>query len=98
MILFTVGLTDLSNSEYFQQLLQNNLHGACPPAFHFPGQMNARDMKLFHRMMINFMLSALRKKPPEQLTENDRMFLQTGQSGHLNRSAITALITYIRNE
>ena len=98
LVLFTVGLTDLSNAEYFRILLQNNLHGACPPAFHFPGQMNIKDMKLFNRMMIKLFLSSQRKKPPEQLTENDRTFLQTGQSGQLNRSAITPLITYIRNE
>jgi len=97
LTLFTAGLTDLSNAEYYQKLVKSNLPGIPLRAFHFPGKINAQKMKLFHRIIANLMISALRKKPSEQLTDNDRAFIKTGESGQLDRSAVTPLVAALQN-
>lgn len=102
LIVFTVGLANPETTDY-TELLEKNI----PPelrekvkVFHLRGGMDYKKLSLVHRGMMAMMKKmTVDKKPKNEFTEDDKLFLETygGSAQFIDRSTITPLVEYAKN-
>ena len=104
LIVFTVGLADPATTD-FSAILKRNFNPALlndVKVFHLRGGIDYKKISIIHRIMMVFMkyftLFTLRKKSPEEYTEEDRLFFETygKKIDFTDQLTIKPLVDYIR--
>lgn len=99
LVIFTVGLASPEETDY-TEILDKNLPSDLQrktKVFHLRGGINYKDLGLLHRGMMAMMNKMVQKKSKEELTDENKAFLETygGAVDFTNRTSITTLVDYV---
>jgi menaquinone-dependent protoporphyrinogen IX oxidase len=103
LVVFTVGLADPKNTDYTHILKKNFPPEYTQPlkVFHLRGGIDYKKLSLLHRGMMAMMKRmTIGKKKPEELSEEDRLFVDTygGKVDFIDRSTVAPLVEFVRNQ
>lgn len=106
LYLFTVGaadVTDSQNTDSIRRSLDKVLSPEMKEAmkiYHFRGGIDYQRLTMVHRTMMGMLVSGLKKKPEEELREEDRLMLETyGQTvDFTDRTSISGLVNEVKND
>ncbi|NLV36808.1 MAG: flavodoxin [Clostridiaceae bacterium] len=102
LALYIVGLTDPQKQDAYTEIADKNI----PPewknrfkVFAFRGDQRFSRMSTMHKLMMRVPKSMAEKKPPEQRTEDDRMFIENFGKDVLlsDKGFILPLVDYIKS-
>jgi len=102
LIVFTVGLIKTNNTEIFKPIIEKNCSKEAIEKikfFHFLGDLNYKKLKIMHKIMIAALKSVIFKKKKEELTEEDRLFMETYGDDvvYTDKNSISPLIDYVNS-
>jgi len=100
LVLFTVGLADPAATDY-SDILEKNLSPELRPevkVFHLRGGIDYQKLGLVHRGLMALKRKMTAKMPPEQLSAEDRAFLDTygRKVDFTDRRTVQPIVDYVR--
>lgn len=101
IVVFTVGLANPDNTDY-QSIIDKNFNTEQKEKikfFHLWGGMDYKKLGFIHKSMMAMLVSETRKKNESELTDEDKMMLETygGIVDFTDRTTLKPIIEYIEN-
>lgn len=102
MIIFTVGLASTDDKEIFKPILEKNFTEEMREKmkfFHLRGGIDYKRLNFIHKSMMAMLKKMVAKKKPEELTEEDKMMLDTygDKVDFTDIKTIEPLVLYVKN-
>jgi menaquinone-dependent protoporphyrinogen IX oxidase len=102
IIVFTVGLAATEDKEIFKPIIEKNCTQELRNKikfFHLRGGIDYKKLNFIHKPMMAMLKTMVSKKKPEEMTDEDRMMLDTyGEKvDFTDKNTIEPLISYIKN-
>ncbi len=101
IILFTVGLSDPTVKNQYTSLLEKNLTPEIKNSiniFHLRGAINYKKLKLKHKIMMWMLVTMVKKKNPNELSEDDKLMIETYGDivDFINKESIKPIIDEVK--
>lgn len=102
VIIFTVGLASTDDKEIFKPILEKNFTEEMREKmkfFHLRGGIDYKRLNFIHKSMMAMLKKMVAKKKPEELTEEDKMMLDTygDKVDFTDIKTIEPLVLYVKN-
>lgn len=100
LVVFTVGLADPDKEEQFTSILDKNFTDEMKKRikiFHLRGGINYKTLSIVHKTMMAMLVSVMKKKKEEELSEDDKLMLQTygTEISFIDNEKINPIVSYI---
>lgn len=102
LFVFTVGVSDPTDPQRFQPILEKNFSPAMRKQihfFHFRGGLDYSKMSFVHRAMMKMLKSMLEKKDPSERTAEDKEIIRTfgGKVDFFDAETVTPLVETVNS-
>lgn len=102
LIVCTVGLADPNIKSQFTPIIDKNFTEDmknCIRIFHLRGGINYKELGIIHKSMMAMLKKMVKNKKEEELTDEDRMMLETygGRVDFTDENTIEPIISYVNS-
>lgn len=102
LIIFTVGVASTDDKKIFNPIIEKNCTEEMRKSiqfFHLRGGIDYKRLSFLHKSMMNMLKKMVAKKKPEELSEDDKVMLDTyGEKvDFIDRRTIEPLLLYVKS-